>query len=160
MPATACEYATTARLLRAATPILRDRGLHTDHYGYAATPTGPVDVVAALVLAHTGAQVVPDALTYAACLAHTGPDPDDLIRSHPEVMHAIRHLSVCIDGDPNPDDGTGAPDYIDHVAWWPIYRRVTDLAPPTLDDVITAMHAAADTADAIAHTASSALAAA
>ncbi|MFI0822271.1 hypothetical protein ACH4TX_42140 [Streptomyces sp. NPDC021098] len=149
MPSTAAaQHATTSRLIRGAITLLRERGVYTGSPGYVGDDDS-LNIPAAILLAHTGKALPPAEFTRKACLAQWG-DPDAYFRAHPSVMHTIRFLSACIDGQPNDDPATGEPDYIDHLAWWPTYRPIDAQTPPSLDDVLDVMAKAAKLAADIA----------
>ncbi|MFJ1900447.1 hypothetical protein [Streptomyces sp. NPDC088115] len=135
---------TTAEALRRAADLIHTDGLHTGDQ-FVDQTTGAVDIAAAIYIVAEGG--IPDAF-YAdenTSLA--------IIGSSAPAMAAIRTLSdSLITPAPYTEIAAGLeiPDYIEHVSSWAATKHMLGDRPPTVSEVIGALHRAATAADKLA----------
>lgn len=134
----------TAGTLRRAAHLISHRGLHTgDQFVDQATDTA--DLAAAVFVAaegHIPAEFYTDENTSL-----------EIIAASAGAMAAIRTLSdSLITSAPYTEiaPGLDIPDYIEHVSSWAISNHAFGDRPPTVSEVIGALHRAATAADKLA----------
>ncbi|MFG2540605.1 hypothetical protein ACGFU4_35745 [Streptomyces sp. NPDC048511] len=131
----------TAGTLRRAAYILNSLGMHTGKQ-FAAADSDALDVAAAIYFAAENtfpAEFATDETTSLAIIGASAP-----------AVAAIRALSGSLITEPPYTEmapGVEVPDYVEHVSHWAATAPTFSTKPPTLSEVIGALHRAAQTAD-------------
>lgn len=134
---------TTAEALRRAADLIHADGLHTGNQ-FMDQATGALDIAAAIYITAEGG--IPDAfytdeVTSLAIIGASAP-----------AMAAIRTLSGSLITAPPYTQivpGHNVPDHIEHVSNWASTTPTFGTRPPTVSEVIGALHRAAQAADAL-----------
>ncbi|MFG2676969.1 hypothetical protein [Streptomyces sp. NPDC048445] len=134
----------TAGALRRTAHLINHHDLHADHQ-FIDQATNAIDLAAAIFIAaegHIPAEFYTDENTSLAIIGASAP-----------AMAAIRTLSdSLITPAPYTEIAPGheIPDYIEHVSSWATTKHMFADRPPTLSEVIGALHRAAEAADQLA----------